>query len=503
MAITVTLAGVDRTSWVDQDGLRVQQIIGAQRDTATIIYKKFGSRSYTPAVLDTVLIQDGSTKVFGGRIATFQQTNINDASGTTYRLECADYSIDLDSELVSQTYTSQTIAAIIADFATNFSTGFTTTNVSCTFVVDKIVFNQVPISQAIKKLADLVQYSWYVDPDKDIHFFPKYTTLAPFNLTDTSGNYVNSSLQTTMDGTQLANQVKVRGGTYKGSTFSDTITVKGSVTKSWVLPYKFDETTITVTINSVSKTVGVYGQDTFSTKDVLYRDADQSIQVASAQADGDTIAFSGTPLIPVLAVASDATSIATYGTREKIIEDSSITDLNVARQRAVAELTAYKDPLQQAKFDTYTAGLRTGQTININSSRRSVNTDYIIRSVIFTMRSPTAFIYNVELVTIKTYTLIEVLQSLLQPVALPIDPNEVSEIIKVDLATVTITESISETTTPSHTDTATVTITETAIAHDPLGAGVSPLWRLGPYIPANTADTKRVINLDRTPADLY
>src|SRR5205807_1772373 len=141
--------------------------------------------------------------------------------------------------------------------------------------------------------------------------------------------------------------------------------------------YKFDTNSLAVTINGVAKTVGIYGQDSFATKDVLYRDADQSIQVNAALADGNTVAFSGTPLIPVLAIASDSPSIASYGVREKLIEDSSITDLNVARQRAVAELTAYKDPQQQAQFDTYTAGLRTGQVLNINSARRGVNTDYL------------------------------------------------------------------------------------------------------------------------------
>jgi hypothetical protein len=305
-----------------------------------------------------------------------------------------------------------------------------------------------------------------------------------------------------MDGTQIANQVKVRGGTYVGATFSDTITVKGSVTKSWVLPYKFDESTITITINGVSKTVGVYGQDDFTTKDVLYRDADQSIQVQNALSDGNTIAFSGTPLIPVLAVAADAPSIASYGVREKIIEDSSITDLNVARQRAIAELTAYKDPLQNGQFDTYSAGLRTGQVININSARRGVSTDYIIQTLTFQMRTPSTFVYTAQLVTVKTFTLIEILQSLLQPVAEPIDPNEVSEIIKVDLSSITISESITETTTPNHTDTASITLSEN-VAYDPLGAHVGPNWVIGPYIPSGVSDTKRVINVDRTPADVY
>jgi hypothetical protein len=298
--LTITLAGTDITSQIDQSQFQVQQVIGTQKNTTTLLYKKFGSRTYVPAVFDTVLVQDGATTIFGGRISTITQSPINPASGVVYQLDCADYSMDLDALLVSKTYTNTTIGAIIANILSTYAPGFTGINVSCSFPITKIVFNQVTISQALKRLANIVQYSWFVDPSKDVHFFPKNTMLAPFNLTDTSGNYVNSSLKTIFDGTQIANSVKVRGGTYFGATYSDTITVRGSVTKSWVLPYKFDAITLTITINGVSKIVGVYGKNTFLDADVLYRDSDQSIQVFNALVDGNTIAFSAHRLSPFL-----------------------------------------------------------------------------------------------------------------------------------------------------------------------------------------------------------
>src|SRR5262249_26508156 len=98
--------------------------------------------------------------------------------------------------------------------------------------------------------------------------------------------------------------------------------------------------------------------------------------------------------------------------------------------------------------------------------------------------------------------LIDLLQKLLLPANQPIDPNEVSEIIKTDLQSLTITESVTLYSSPDHTHTATVTIAE-EIDHDPLGAHVAPTWVLGPYIPAGTSDTKRVINLDHASAILY
>jgi hypothetical protein len=500
--LTITLAGTDITSQIDQDQFHVQQIIGTQKNTTTLMYKKYGSRTYVPAVFDSVRIQDGPTTIFGGRIAMVTQAPINPASGVVYQLDCADYSIDLDALLVSQTYSNTTIGAIIANILSTYAPGFTGTNVNCGFPITKIVFNQVTISQALKRLANIVQYSWFVDPSKDVHFFPKSTMLAPFNLTDTSGNYVNSSLKTVFDGTQIANSVKVRGGTYRGPTYTDTITVKGSVTASWVLPYKFDVSSLTITINSISKIVGVYGKNTFLDADVLYRDADQSIQVQNPLADGSSIAFSGTPIIPVLAIAQDAGSIALYGTREKLITDTSIIDIDTARQRATIELAAYKDPQGQLDFDTYIPGLNIGQVINLTSSIRGFNEDYLIRQMTCRIHTPTTLVYSIIGVSVRAFTFIDVLQAILTPPDTPIDPNEVSEIIKTDLATVTIGELITLHSSPSHTDAATVTMGEN-IAHDPLGAGVSPLWVLGPYIPSGLSDTKRVINTDRSPADVY
>jgi hypothetical protein len=235
---------------------------------------------------------------------------------------------------------------------------------------------------------------------------------------------------------------------------------------------------------------------------VLYRDVDQSISVASPLADGSTIAFSGTPLIPVLAIAQDATSIALYGTREKLITDTSIVDINIARQRAAIELAAYKDPHAELQFDTYTPGLNIGQVINLNSSIRGFSEDYIIRQMTCRVRTPTSLIYSIVAVSVRAFTLIDVLTTLLQPPDTPIDPNEVSEIIKTDLATVTIGETITLHSSPDHTDTATVTIGE-SIAHDPLGAGVAPTWVLGPYIPSGVSDMKRVINIGHASAVLY
>jgi hypothetical protein len=489
--IILKINGTDRSSLVVRDSLEINQILTSQVDTAVFLLRKYGSRTVVPNVGDDVGIYQDTTKIFGGTITTVNESEISSADGLVYEVRVTDYTFLLDSKLVSETYSSQTIAYIINDLITKYASGFTSVNVSSTFTITKIVFNQVPISQCIKRLADVLRYDWYVDENKDIHFFSKFTNSAPYNLTDTSGNYVNETLERTIDGTQIANTVKVRGGEYDGATYTDKITVNGSNSKTFVLPYKFSN--LTITVNGVSKTVGIDNIDSFPAKDVLYNFTEKIIRFNAVLTDGDQIQFSGNPKVPVLAIASDPASIALYGVKEKLIRDTTIQDLSVARKRAGAEVDTFKDPISNLKFDTYTAGLRTGMVINLTSTNRSTNTDFIISTVNFKARTLNDFTYSVEVVTTRQFGLIELLQQLLLPDPQQADDAEVAETIKTDTAEVTIDELI--TTVSPYQDFVTITLTE-SILRDPLGAGVSPTWVLGNYTPTSQSDTKRMGRLD-------
>ena len=490
----VKLNGNDLTSQIDLANFQVQQIIGRTRNTASFVYKKYGARSYVPAVFDTVQISDTDGDILTGRILSIQEDVITASDGIIYSIQAVDYSVDMDNILISKTYSNQNCLQIIQDMVGTAAPSFTTNNVAIGPTIVKIVFNLVPMSECLKRLADMIKFDWYVDTNKDIHFFSKYTNTAPYNLTDTSGNYVNQTLSRLIDGSQLSNQVKVRGGQYAAATFTDARTIKGNVTYSITLPYQF--VNLTAKVNGVSKTVGTDGKDNFTSYDLLYNYTNYSLRGPAYFNDGDVIEFSGNPMINVLAVASDAPSIAQYGVREKLIEDNTIVDIDTARKRAIAELGAYKDPQNEITFDTYTAGLRRGMVINLNSTRRNANVDFLIKSVTFQPRTATTFVYTIQAVTIKSYTLTDILQSLLQPASFSTSDSEVTDIIKTDLATITIAESITRKS-ADHTDNVAITISE-SINKDPLGAGVSPTWVLGPYFPSSPSDTKRIGLLDNS-----
>jgi len=498
MSIQVDIASVDRTDHIVLESLAVEQVMTNQVDSAQFTIRKYGSRTYAPSVGDDVYVYDGATKIFGGEIVSWDERVESGGGGIVYDIKCVDWTYLFDSQLVSASYESETIEDIIDDIVSNFTDGsFTTIGVTSTFVIDSIVFNQVKPSECLKRLAKVVNYNWYIDPDKDINFFAKFTNTAPFNLTDTSGNYIYKKLEREIDGTQLANTVVVRGGEYNGDTYTDDITVSGDDSKSFLLPYKFANLTVQLDTGGgfVSQDIGIDFIDDFGASvDVLYNYNDKTIRWQSALADGDIIRFSGNPKIPVLATAQDPLSVAEFGVKSRFIRDTSIEDLTTARQRAKAEVNVYKDEIEDAKFETYTSGLRTGMYINLTSTLRTANTDFLIRKVKAQPVDPNNFVYKVDLVTTAKYELVELLQSLLQPEPRQADASEVAEIIKIDTAIVSIAESILAVV--ASEDDATVTITED-IRKDPLGANTEPDWVLAPYLPSPwPTDTKREGRVD-------
>lgn len=480
-------SSTDITDQISFPSLTVTQQLSNTVDKANFSVRKYGSKTFTPAIGDDVEIYDGATKIFGGKIIEINESTESLLTEKIYSISCVDHTYEMDSLLVARTYTSETIGDIIADLITDFTpvgSGFTTNNAQSTFTISKIVFNQIPISQCLRRLADIVKYEWYVDENKDVHFFPKFTESAPFNMED--GNYVIKSYSRGLDGSQIVNRVKVRGGLYDGSTFTDTITVVGNETKSFKLPYLFSN--LTIEVNGTPQTVGIDFIDDFTTKDVLYNYQDQSFHFENPLSDADEIEYSGNPKVPVLAIAEDSVSIATYGVKEKLIKDNSIISNTTARKRANAELYAYAESVIDATFTTYTSGLRAGQVITTPDGDQM-----LIKTLKFASHTPLEFKYNISLISTQRYEFIDILRKIIAPENEDIDENEVSEQMYSVNEKVSILENIQKIDPFTADDNVTIVdyTTDSAVAPEDVE------WVYAPFAPSSITDVKRQARYDR------
>ncbi len=368
-------------------------------------------------------------------------------------------------------------------------TGFTQQGVKdASRTLGSVKFNYEQMSQAVKQIAEAVAYEWYIDAYRDINLYEPSGNPAPFSLTDTSQNFVWNSLELDDDLTNIRNQVYVRGGEYEGSSVTESMTADGQQLH-FPTPYKMKD--VSVTVATVAKTVGVDNLNDPADYDCLYNYMEKTLKFKSATkpSSGQVVAITGTPMIPVIIKKYDATSVAQYGVFEHLIVDKSIITLQGGRDRAAAELSAYRNEITEGSFETTTSGLIAGQTISINITARGISDTYRIKSINFQAKSPSEFTYKIRLVTTRTFGIIEYLLDALKKDRKQIDLNdfEVTDLVQDIRETITVTDVWTEM--PRNTISEEATVEE--VTQDNLDFGYE--WVLGPYVPTDIAtDKKRV-----------
>lgn len=434
------------------------------------------------------------------------------------------------------------------------------------FYADQIVnyqaFNYVYVSIALQKMAELFQWQWYLDENKDIHFYESMTEAADFNISDTLGNHIPTTLKMVTIGDQLRNSVFLRGGEYEAAVETEQLGRQADGANKFInLAYKYSNYTLTV--GGIAKAVGLDNLNDFTlnqsakqdnigfanlnlgdsatrtrqeqeivasssarhkharffirkvgapvdnlqfqiftdngsdlpsataisnittlagasvsttyfeftidfvenatnslllareTKfhivitrsgavdaanyyqfdsgkrgsyqglshaynggswisntadfyfielvdyDVLYNYNEKVLKFQTAPAAASVIAWTATPLKPIIVQYKDNSSITTYGEFQYKIIDKTIRDLDGARQRCQQELQKNSYPLQQGSFRTRKDGLRAGQSINVNSVILGINRNYTIKSINMRCYGPSKddpqIMYNVSL----------------------------------------------------------------------------------------------------------
>jgi hypothetical protein len=407
MNLTLNINGVDRTSSVVRESLEKKDNLNNQVDVMRFAVRKYGASTFAPAVNDTVELLDGATTIFKGVILSVEKATEGHAINY-YDVECVDNMHFLGRVLVAESYTNTTIDAIIDDIVANYAPTFTTTNVDADIPVESILFNRISVTDALAKLARLSNHSFYVDYDNDIHFFAKNSEPAPFNLTDTSDNYIYESLSIRDDVSQLRNRVFIQGGEAEGEARTEYLSGDNDKLK-FSLTNKFASLP-TITVGGVAKTVGVEFLSEEDSFDVFWDYNQRYIRFKVAPAAGTkNIEVNAAILYPIQAEVEDAASIATYGVYEFARTDNTIQTKTEAIDFGVTELEAYAQKISEGSFETNESGLRSGQIITINSTSRGINESFLIQSVSFRMQSQTVGYYRVELATLKTVTLIDFL----------------------------------------------------------------------------------------------
>jgi len=413
--ITIKIDSVDKSSIIEFGSVQKKDVINQKTDTLEFDIVYHSGQLFRPAPNSEVEMLDGATKIFAGKIHSVQKIIESDRK-VRYRVRAKDYSYDLDRQLVIEGYDDKTVNYIIDDILTNFTDGsFTDTNVDCALTITKVTFDRITVTDALQKLADLTGYSWYVDYDKDIHFFEKNKNPAGFNIADGDGNHIPATLLIENDLSQIRNRVFIKGGEIEGSARTEYFDGDGSKLL-FRTANKFGSKP-SVEVGGTPQTVGIDFLDNEDDFDCFWDFNQKYIRFKAGTVPGagsDNVEIAGIPLYNLVVQVEEPTSIAQYGVFEFAKIDKTIKAREEAISYAKAEIEAYQNGVNEGGFQTYESGLRSGMIININSTLLDVNEDFLIQSVGFQMVTKERFTYTVKLATLRTVGIIDFLIGLLK-----------------------------------------------------------------------------------------
>ena len=446
--ITIKIDNIDRSSLIDFGSVKKKDNINQDADTLQFSLEYHAGQTFRPEVSSLVEMLDGDTRIFYGRITSIDQS-IESDNIVSYDIRCNDIGRDLARYLANETYEKMSVNDIITALLDDFSDGtFTTNNVNCDIEITKITYDRVNTWDAINQLADLTNYSWYVDYDKDIHFFPKNNEPAPISISDDSDNFIFESLKISNDITQIKNRVMIKGGEVEGDPRTEYFDGNGT-RDTFVTANKFARLP-TVLVDGVEQAVGIDYLSSEEDFDCFWDYNQKYIRFKEdtiPPAGTNNISVTGIPLYNIIIQMEEPTSIAKYGVAEFYKNVPDIKSREDAILYAKAQIEAYRAGIDEGEFQTYTSGLRSGQIISISSTLMGISEQFVIQSVDFNMLTQEKFKYQVRLASVKSIGIIDFLinllrnnklalekggESVIEKTAYPIEKMAMSDTIAID-----------------------------------------------------------------------
>jgi len=365
---------------------------------------------------EEVYVYDGATKIWGGTVEGYVESDITVGETTTIRFtyRCVDFSQFMSRSLITNTFTNTTAGAIVSTFASALypaDFGITAGTIEDGAKIESITFNYLPIEICLDELAELSGFYWNVDKDKKLNFQPVDSAAAPFSLTATNRPYRQIRFQENRG--NFINQVFVRAGSRVDE--EDIVEVqKGDGEKRAFLVSAPVGAPPTVEVDTGSgystQTVGVNGigadsQWYYNTgTPVIVQDPDETVLSAT---DKIRVTFKGR--YPIIVSATDDASVVernsvegNLGVYQKVVDALDVESQEEAQQRAESVLRQYSRARLTCSYTTDTGGLVAGQSQLIDLPEHGIDARFLIEKVSASMLDDGTLRYNVQAAATQT-----------------------------------------------------------------------------------------------------
>lgn len=445
MPYTITLAGQDITSHVDQLSIRIEDTLGqgsgagssgaTQGRAATFHFNTdlgpmnsavgagtnvMGSNPPKLVRQGEVIITDATGLIIFGGYATKYNDSTTKQLGLSKQpfTEVAgiDYSTSLQRTMVNETFSSISDSAILRflfqKYAPWVNLQYLPSTTAYLFPVKR--FRNVSLEQAMQAVAGITGYLIYVDYQKNLRYVaPAVASSAPFSISD-NPNFINSFpgavTDFQVDDTSAINRVTFYGGTKLSNPFTQDISpFANGNNKTFPLAYSPSSLAgggYLLTVNGVNQAVYVstsaapFGQfkSQGGSADALVDTSNKTVTFDVAPASGATVLFTYRYSFPLALRMTDENSHKFFGVyMDGYIQDGSTIDVFTAIQRAKVVLAQHSFGLTTLKIDAYHGSAQSGQIMQVVNTVRGINASYLIQNVEIEPYGGGNFVYHLTL----------------------------------------------------------------------------------------------------------
>lgn len=353
----------------------------------------FSQVSVSPELGSTVNIYVGGSLFWGGIVTKRKLVRLQhgDPTNTAIRFRvmvtCEDYTRLLKKRVLQSAgggikeyynfYAGDIIKDIISQVGI-IGDGFTQGNIQQGPLLSYMSFDHRNALEAMKQVADTVYYNFNVTPDRKVNFFNPVNVLPQYTIQAGSTNYDKFEFEE--DASQVRNRIYVRGA--KNLSAVTTRSFAGDGTNK-IFSLGNDPANVSVTVGGVAKTIGILNIDTGKDFYVDYNRGEASAAVAPGA--GVAVVFTLQNYIPTIKRAQNSNT--GYGSQVRIgsleggdgvyevfIEDTTLTTLQSAVDRAQGELLQFGKPTLRGSFESWNAKFNIGDYLQITLNDRKFNT---------------------------------------------------------------------------------------------------------------------------------
>ena len=344
------------------------------------------------AIWETELYNN-KVKFFGGVIDHPKSKDLSlSGVGKLHDIECVDWHYFLDKRLIAKAYKEVTIHDILLDW---WNLYLKDEGINLGVVINpgplltEAVFNYVYLSDAMDALAERAAADWYIDADKNLHFFVRSENFAPHNFKEKDAI---RDLEVGSAGEDYRNRQYIRAG--KDTTDPQEIKFKGDgKNKSFVVPYElaFEPK---VFVNGVEQRVGIRGLE--ENQDWYWNKGDKVVSQAESDdipplTSNDELKIIYQGFFDIVVLTQDQGAVAERmnveggtGFHDAVADEAYLTTRAAAFESANAKLKRFASIGRRITFRTYKTGLRAGQMTYMELPTYGLpKTEFLIESVKF------------------------------------------------------------------------------------------------------------------------